>query len=385
VLRGSNWDNLIVLCAANNYSGVKLADQHLAEQLSKLAPVLYVDPPVSCLTPLKNQGKADGMRGSRLRLQAPRLARLTPVVEPFPTRRALSGLTAALVRRYLSRAITQLGSGRVRAVISGWPHFPVFGACREDVSVYWAQDDFVGGAALLGLNASHLENTELGIAARADFLIAANPLVAETWKARGRDVSLIPYGADVDSYHAVESTAPASDVDLPGPVVGFVGHINDRIDIRLLEAIVARGRPLLMVGPRDMSFEPVRFPALLQKPHVAWVGPKAFDELPGYFRIIDVGIVPYGDSPFNQGSFPLKTLEYLAAGKPVVSTDLPATRWLATDLIAVGSGPDAFADNVDRMLAQASDPALAARRREFAAAHSWSARAAAFNEAIMAR
>ena len=84
--------------------------------------------------------------------------------------------------------------------------------------------------------------------------------------------------------------------------------------------------------------------------------------------MLDVGVVPYRDSPFNRGSFPLKTLEYLAAGRAVVATDLPAVRWLATDLISVATTPPAFADQVDRFLAQPRTPDMLARRQTFATA-----------------
>ena len=63
-----DWDGLVVLCAANGYDGIRMSDWHLAWHLSKLAPVLYVDPPMSRLTPLRNQERprtADGC-GSRV-------------------------------------------------------------------------------------------------------------------------------------------------------------------------------------------------------------------------------------------------------------------------------------------------------------------------------
>jgi glycosyltransferase involved in cell wall biosynthesis len=375
------WDGLIVLCAANGYDGIKLADMHLAQHLSRLAPVLYVDPPMSRLTPARNPEAADSLRGSRLRLQAPGLARLTPVVQPFPSRRGMAGMTSAVTRRHLRRATARLG-GRVRAVISGWPQYPVFGSCGEQVRVYWAQDDFVGGAALLGLNAKLLDSRERRIAASSDLLVAANPLVADTWRSRGLDPVLVPFGADVDAYRQIEHAPLPSDVGLPGPVAGFVGRINDRTDLRLLEAVADRGRSLLLVGPKDPAFEPGRFEALAQRRNVCWVGPKPFGALPGYLRVMDVGLVPYRDSPFNRGSFPLKTLEYLAAGRAVVSTDLPAIRWLATDLVCIATGPASFADQVDSLLAQPRTPARQARRQAFATRHSWARRAADIHQAI---
>ena len=376
-----DWDGLVVLCAVNSYDGRRMADWYLAQHLSRLTPVLYVDPPVSVLSPVRHPRRACALRRTRLGMLGPGLARLTPVVQPFPSRRGTGGMTSVLARDQLHRAVARLG-GRVRAVISGWPQYPVFGSCGEPVGVYWAKDDFVSGAALLGLNARLLDTRERQIAASADLLVAASPVVADIWRGRGIEPVLIPFGADVDAYAGTEQAPLPADADLPGPVAGFVGRINHRTDLRLLEAIADRGRSLLLVGPRDAGYEPRRFDALRRRRNVRWVGPKPSAALPGYLRVIDVGVVPYLDSPFNRGSFPLKTLEYLAAGRAVVATDLPAIRWLATDLIRVAAGPESFADQVDRMLALPRTPALQGHRRAFAARHSWARRAADMNAAI---
>ncbi|HEY7147400.1 MAG TPA: glycosyltransferase [Streptosporangiaceae bacterium] len=368
------WDDLIVVCAANSYDGARMADSHLAGHLARRVPVLYVDPPVSPLAPVRNPEAAAGLRGPRLRLAAPGIARLTPVVQPFPYRPGTASLTCAVTRGYLRRAAARLG-GRVRAVISGWPQYPVFGSCREEVGVYWAHDDYVGGAELMGLNGKLLARTERRVAGRADLLLAANPLVADSWRSRGFRAGLIPFGADVDAYLAVDAAVRPADAQLPGPVAGFVGRINDRTDLSLLEAVAGQGCSLLLVGPKDAGFEPARFAALAGRPNVRWVGAKPSGELPGYLRLIDVGLVPYRDTPFNRGSFPLKTLEYLAAGRAVVATDLPAIRWLATDLISVARPAD-FAGQVAALLRTPRTPAITACRREFAARHSWARRAA---------
>jgi teichuronic acid biosynthesis glycosyltransferase TuaH len=95
-----------------------------------------------------------------------------------------------------------------------------------------------------------------------------------------------------------------------------------------------------------------------------------------------VGLVPYGLNEFNRGSFPLKALEYLAAGRPVVATPLPALRWLDTDLIALHEAPHAFAAAVLRAATVAREPALMDRRRALAARHSWTERAARMAELL---
>jgi teichuronic acid biosynthesis glycosyltransferase TuaH len=98
---------------------------------------------------------------------------------------------------------------------------------------------------------------------------------------------------------------------------------------------------------------------------------------------MDVGLVPYRDSQFNRGSFPLKTLEYLEAGRAVVATDLPAIRSLGTDLICIATATS-FAEQVDRLLALPRTAAMLERRQEFAAQHSWANRAADIYNIIVA-
>jgi teichuronic acid biosynthesis glycosyltransferase TuaH len=154
-----------------------------------------------------------------------------------------------------------------------------------------------------------------------------------------------------------------------------VGHINERIDLNLLEAIARRGVSLLLVGPRASEFEATRWTDLVNLANVQWVGPKPFAALPGYMGTIDVGLVPYGNSAFNRGSFPLKTLEYLASGRPVVSTPLPATRWLNADDVIVAGTPEEFADAVVSLGHRTRQPAEMAGRRAFAAQHDWKVRA----------
>ena len=80
----------------------------------------------------------------------------------------------------------------------------------------------------------------------------------------------------------------------------------------------------------------------------------------------------------------MKTLEYMAAGLPVVATSLPAVRWLDTDLVSIADAPPAFASCALRDAATARDERLVARRREFAMRHSWAERAGRMAELLAA-
>lgn len=378
-----DWSSFVVLCAANSWDSVKVADQHLAEALARHVPVLYVDPPLSWLTALRHPELRDSVRKPRLRPLGSGLARLTPVVLPGAQRPVMNVVAPGLVRRELRRATAAIG-GQVLAILTAWPLTPVFGACDERRRVFWAQDDFVGGAVEWGLSPALMARGQAAAAASADVIIAANPTVAKTHRANGIDPLLIPFGYDEDTFAGVDDAPLPADVRLPSPIVGQVGQLNHRMDLALLEAVADQGHSVLLVGPRSGPGGPdfdERLARFVARPNVQGVGAKPFAELPSYLRVIDVGVVPYTDSEFNRGSFPLKTLEYLGSGKPVVATELPAIRWLDTDLISVASEPAAFAAAVAAALAD-NDPQRAERCRTFASAHSWARRAEAFADAM---
>ena len=136
------------------------------------------------------------------------------------------------------------------------------------------------------------------------------------------------------------------------------------------------------MGPRQRTLTSPQLERLLSRPEVQWVGGKPFEDLPSYLRCMDVGLTPYCDTDFNRASFPLKTLEYLAGGRPVVTTDLPVNAMLDPDLITVASNPASFAAAVRQIAHTPRSQADMAERRAFAAQHTWEARARRLAELI---
>ena len=149
------WDGLVVLCAANGWDEVKLADRHMAEHLCALAPVLYVDPPISHLTRINAPLVASSLKRPRLRRIGPKIARYTPVALPKPMAPAMLPLTNRIVRHQLKAAVRRLDA-QVEAIISTWLFVDSYGVCGERVRAYWWQDDPVAAAALWGRSAARL-------------------------------------------------------------------------------------------------------------------------------------------------------------------------------------------------------------------------------------
>lgn len=372
---------LVVFAAGSPWGSAIGTDRHMAERLTKYANLLWVDPPVSILTRRSMRFDARATFRPVLRAMGPALLRLTPAALPGHTRPVINATTDVLVRSQIRWAVAQLGQMPVAVVacmlddvLRGWP--------RATTRVFYGTDDHVAGAELMNQRSRELARKERVQLANADVVIAVSRHLAVRFAYAGRPVALVPNGVDAEAYENVASLAPAEDVRLPRPIAGVVGQLSQRIDIALLEAVVSSGVSLLLVGPANPTWEPQRFARLIRQPRVQWVGRKAFAELPRYFRCMDVGLTPYARTPFNDASFPLKTLEYLAAGLPAVSTDLAAVAWLRCDLIRSASTPAAFAAAVGAALEEPASADLIQRRRAFAATHSWDRRVEDFARAI---
>ena len=305
------------------------------------------------------------------------MARLTPLSLPGVSRPILRDVAAWATRRALTRATRDLG-GEVRAVVVASLD-DVFGACGEPLRLLWGTDDFAAAGELMDLDTAWLERREVDQLAKAGIVVAISEHLAQKWRSKVHgDVVVIPNGCDADMYSAVDVAPLPTDVTLEQPIAGVVGSLSDRIDLDYLEAVADTGDSLLLIGPRQPSFEPERLDSLINRRNVQWVGPKPFKDLPSYFRMMAAGLTPYSRSPFNQSSFPLKTLEYLAAGLPAISSDISAAHWLDTDLITISSSPGEFASATTRALRNPAGEATKQRRMAFARRHSWRTRAADF-------
>lgn len=370
-------DDLVVYFSGSWWDGPPGHDRHMAEALSRLAPVLFVEPPISSLTRLPPH-LAETARRPWLRVLGPRLAHLSPRVLPGITRPGLHRLVAPLMRRAVRAALTRLygrGEGPVAAVVASRVE-DLWSAVTARRRLFYATDDLVAGAELLGIPRARLIRDEARALRDADVIAVVSGALRDRYARAGYHATLVPNGCDPDAFGDVDRAPLPDDARLTRPVAGMLGQLNDRIDLGLLEAVADTGHSLLLVGPRIPSPQEERFRALVARPNVRWVGAKPAAQVPGYLRVIDVGLTPYVDSPFNRASFPLKTLEYLAAGRGVVATPLPAHESLATDLITVAAGPERFAAAVRAAFTESRTEALIAHRRAFARQHAWGGRAA---------
>ncbi|MCG2800446.1 MAG: glycosyltransferase [Cellulomonas sp.] len=366
-------DGLVVLASGVSWDDAAMSEKRLALALSSRTHVLFVDPPVSVLTPLRKPHLAAAARRPGLRMVAPRLARVTPLAPPGVSRPGLRRLALAATRATIRRAVRRLGLPPTALVAASLDD--VFGALPAVPHLLWATDDWVAGAELMGLDRAVVERDERAQLGRSDLVAAVSQVLADRLRTTGVPTHVLPNGVDAQLLSTCDEVPPAADVRLPQPIATFIGHVSARIDVQALLAVAETGSSLLLVGPQPNVSSLDGLTELLAHDNVQWTGARPAQDLPGYLRLTTVGLTPYADTAFNRASHPLKTLEYLAAGRAAVATDLPAARLVPADLVSLCRTPAEFAASTVEALARPADPELVTRRRAYAAGHSWQVRA----------
>jgi len=250
------------------------------------------------------------------------------------------------------------------------------GKCGERLLIYHCVDEYAAyEMEFQGVPGSTstdvVRQQEERLLRRADIVfVTAKPLL-ERKRAYNSNVHLVPNGVDYAAFQqALINPIPLADMEkIPHPRLGVVGAINEKVDLALLRQ-VALARPawsLVLVGPVTQRYHLEQVEAL-RLPNVYFLGHKPVQAVPYYVVACDVCLMPYKVNEWTRHINPLKLYEYLALGKPVVSTPIPAAQAHA-DLLYLADAALAFVARAEEALAE--EPTLAERRQCFAAMQTW--------------
>jgi glycosyltransferase involved in cell wall biosynthesis len=259
--------------------------------------------------------------------------------------------------------------------------------------IYYCAADF----SLLTPYPDSLKRSERTILEQCDLVFTTCDELTRHCGAAGRNVHTCPHGVDLSAFAPVTEAAGDDAISpaltkyrrllasLPRPIVGYVGGLHHFVDFDLLGRL-ARSRPewsWVFVGPVQASTE-----AISSLPNVHMLGQQPHGELARYIETFEVGIVPYVKSPHTRTVVPVKINEYLAAGRPVVSTDLAAVLDFNRKhgvLYTAENQPAPFLQAVERALSTSRDPVMSDRRRAVAAQYDWPVRIELMSSLIEAR
>jgi UDP-galactopyranose mutase len=234
--------------------------------------------------------------------------------------------------------------------------------------VYDCMDDL---SAFVGANPA-LSSLEEELFRRADVVFTGGRSLYRAKRHLHHNVHAYPSGVDADHFGRARARGPdpQDQADIPHPRAGFAGVIDERLDLELLGAVAAAHPRMqfVMIGP-IVKIEAASVP---RAPNIWYLGRKNYAELPSYEAGWDVAIMPFAHNAATRSISPTKTLEYLAAGRPVVSTSIADVLdpYGTGGLVHIADSPAEFVKAIDAAIAE--DAAARWERAEaMLRQHSW--------------
>lgn len=202
---------------------------------------------------------------------------------------------------------------------------------------------------------------------------------------RHRHSNIHPFPSSIDRTHfsqAANARDPDDQADLPHPRLGFYGVIDERMDLDLLRQ-VAEARPawsFVMIGP-VVKISPDDLPRL---PNIRYLGQKSYDALPSYLSGWDVALMPFAVNESTRFISPTKTPEYLAGGRPVVSTPIRdvVRHYGELEAVQIAATPEEFISACEAALTLSKSEEWRAEVDELLSAQSWIATAEAMERHV---
>src|SRR6476659_1981890 len=210
----------------------------------------------------------------------------------------------------------------IRGTLIAWYYTPMMLPVSHNLDVDSTVFDAMDELSKFKFAPVKLLELEQELIDRADVVFTGGSSLYEAKKDRHDNIHCFP--SSVDRAHFCKARArmfdPADQEDLPRPRLGFYGVIDERFDIDLLDKVAAM-RPdwsFVMVGPVVKISED----ELPKRPNIHYLGGKTYEQLPDYLSGWDVALMPFAMNESTEFISPTKTPEYLAGGKPVVSTPI---------------------------------------------------------------
>lgn len=246
--------------------------------------------------------------------------------------------------------------------------------------VYYCIDSFVDSTPA----ARRIAASEQALLSQADLVFVTSKRLEHYASKTARNVHLFPFGVSLGNFERARENPqplPREMAGLRRPIIGYVGGLHQWVDQELV-CEAARAHPefsFVFVGPLQTSVEKLR-----SESNVVLLGQRPHHQIPDYIRHFDAGIIPYRLTDYTSNVYPTKLNEYLAMGKPVVSTALPEVQAFSrryNGLIEIGAGSEGFRSALRRAL-ETDTPVLRERREEAAKDNDWGDRIASMQELI---
>lgn len=378
-------ENEHIICISSvDWEPLWTRKQQIMSRLPDSNRILYVEPPITLLSPFKDASCwkkwamwRQGVRqlNDHIFLYSP------PVILPFGNRFAwISRINAKLIAAGVKKAARRLSIDN--PILWTYLHTSCYlaSAFHEKLLVYDCVDEH---SAYQGFDPDTVKAMERELLSKADIVFCTAQGLYEDKKPYSREIYHSPNGADLEHFRLADSreTPLAPEMaGIPGPILGFVGAIKEWIDLALLTEI-ARSHPewsLVMVGPVGVDVDTSEMEKL---PNIYFMGHQERKLLPTFLKGFDVCLNPFRLTRLTQTVSPLKFYEYLASGRPIASVPMPEIMEF-DDVVEFGQGLEGFTAAIEKALDDT--PQKKERRLARAGENSWESRAAFMMDKIAA-
>lgn len=299
---------------------------------------------------------------------------IRPVVTPYNNFLLLRARNRRSVVRTVRNAMADLGMTNP-VVITTLPNsVDYLGSFNEAASVYYCVDDFTQWP---GLDHAFVGQMEEQLMAKVDLVCATADELCRKKTRNGKVPLLLPHGVDYEHFASATPDPDSIYPAIPRPIIGFFGAISPWLDFDLLYNLI-HSRPewsFVFIGPVDVDMS-----RLIAFSNFHYLGKIPYQELPKYAASFDVALIPFLVNELTISVNPLKLMEYLACGLPVVSTSLPEVAKYR-EVVYLADTAQEFAVNVERALVENS-LVRQQLRHETARGRSWDSVADKFSAAI---
>jgi UDP-galactopyranose mutase len=353
--------DLVVHCHLR-WSGVFQRPQHVISRLARDHRVLFIEEPVwiweSDLPHL-----AVFPQNENLTVLQPRVPAQE---ENLP---AISASNRELIRALLSAYFREAGFGEVIR----WHYAPMASyladLTQDGLLVYDCMDEL---AAFAGAP-EELKDRERELLRNADVVFTGGRSIFEAKHPHNPNTHRFDSAVDVEHFAQAalpETLVPADVADLPHPLVGYYGVVDERMDYPAIEAIAAAHPEwsIVLVGPVT-KVDPAALP---KAANIHYLGQRSYQQLPGYLKAFDVATVLFADNTATRHLSPTKTLEYFAGRKPVVTGPIHDILENYPHLVHIARSPQEWVSEIERALAE-HDEARADAGVAYAREHTWDA------------
>jgi glycosyltransferase involved in cell wall biosynthesis len=367
----------IVCLATSPWHPIPTRKQQVMSRIPD-AEILYFDPSATVIAPLRDRHARPLMRAYRLPGEQVQknitVYALPPVLPFFYKKRGINRVNQKKIASFVQKKMAEHGMGKpvlwvyspvTVDAVDRIPHAALVYDCVDRHSAY-------GGL----MNPALVDEMELELARKADVVFATAEPLADRLRAANPRSYFIPNGANFERFLQASQPQPLPEdmKDIPGPVFGFVGALQTCIQYDFVEA-AARRHPewsFVWIGREKPG---VDLSAMRAMKNVYFLGMKPNERLPEYLAHFDACLNLFAASDLSKDVSPLKFYEYLATGKPIVSTRQPDQILQYEPLIHIADTPEQFEACCAAALLD-TDPARTAARIEAGRRSSWDSRVA---------